>query len=228
MLRTFDISEQLRPRLEEVEEKVTDAYRRGIHEKEERISGYLTGLLSTELDGTFTSGSNSLRVDVNAFEARDEPKSGVDIGLRYQLVTDDFHISTGMLVQSKRFGKADYRLTSQCYKMLVRTQEAYIFTYDTDEISVVPALPVYCDNGTGGKFTKYYHVQFVPFFCRFFEGYFGDLQMAGVIDKPADAFPIPERVRYLVDVKAAVNVDEADFAFVDSDYFKRRRWDDQY
>lgn len=228
MLKTFDISEQLQPRLEEIEGKVTDAYRRGTHKTEERVTGFLCGLLGTELDDTFTSGSNEVRIEVDAFEDIDEPETGVDIGMRYQLVTDEFHLSTGLLVQSKRFGKHDTHLPSQCYKMLIRTQEAYIFTYSPDTIGVVPALPVYCDSGTGGKFTKYYNVGLVPFLSRFIEGYYGDLTIADVVDQPAEAFPVPERVRYVVDIRAEVNVDEADFTLVDRDQYRRIWPDEQY
>lgn len=228
MLRSFDISEQLQPRLEEIEEQVTTAYRRGANQTEERVSGHLSGLIAAKLAGTFTSGSKTVRVDVDAFEARDEPESGVDIGLRYQLVTDAFRHTTGLLIQSKRFGTHDYKLPIQCYKMLVRTQEAYLFTYAPNKIGVVPALPVYRDGGTGGKYTKYYHLDFVTFLSRVLEGFHGDLRLAGVIDRPAAAFPVPERVRYLVDIKAAIDVDEADYASVDEDYFGPLRSDEQY
>ena len=200
---------------------MTDAYSDGTHQREERISGHLTGLLATELDGTFASGSNTVRLDVGAYEARDEPESGVDIGLRYQLVTDDFHHSTGLLIQSKRVGNHDVHLPSQCYKMLVRTQEAYIFAYSQDEIGVFPAIPIYRDGGTGGKFTKYYQLGFVTFLSQFFEGFHGDLRIADTIDQPAEAVPVPERVKYLVDIKASVNRLEADFNEVERDHFTR-------
>lgn len=227
MLRPFDISENLQPRLEEVEKRVTEAYSDGTLQREERISGFLSGLLAGELDDSFEAGSNTVRIEVGAYEARDEPESGVDIGMRYQLVTDDFRHSTGLLIQSKRVGNHDVHLPSQCYKMLVRTQEAYIFAYSKDEIRVYPAVPIYLDGGTGGQFTKYYQVGFVTFLSRFLEGFHGDLRMAETIDQPAQAVPVPERVKYLVDIRAAVNEDEADFTEVDWDYFTRIRPDER-
>lgn len=226
MLRTFDTTDHLQPRLEEIEQQVTDAYRDGTVRSEDRISGYLSGLLATKLDDRFTSGSDTVRINVDAFESSDEPESGVDIGMRYQLATDRFNLSTGILIQSKRFGETDVHLRSQCYKMLTRTQEAYLFTYASDEIGVVPALPVYCDGGTGGKFTKYYRIGFVPFLSRFLEGYHGDLSIAEAIDQPAEAFPVPERVRYLVDIRARINRDEVEFAPVDAQHYTRIRPDE--
>lgn len=228
MLKAFGISEQLQSRLEKVEKQATDAYGRGTNQSEDRVSGHLSGLLSTELNDTFKLGSDEVRINVKAFEGTNEPESGVDIGLRYQLVTEEFRLSTGMLIQSKRFGKSDPLLRHQCYKMLVRTQEAYIFTYSPDEIGVVPALPVYCDWGTGGKYTRYYRSGFVPFLCQFLEGYHGDIRVAGTLDQPVDAFPIPERVRYLIDVRVQVNQAEAEFSHVDRDHFDKIWWEDQY
>ncbi|GGL67130.1 hypothetical protein [Halocalculus aciditolerans] len=205
MLKPFEISERLQSRLESVEEQVTDAYESGTARSEDRVSGYLSGILSAELDDTFTSGSDEIRIDVDAFEGTNEPESGVDIGLRYQLVSEEFRLSTGMLIQSKRFGKSDPLLRHQCYKMLSRTQESYIFTYSPGEIGVVPALPVYCDGGTGGKYTRYYSNGFVEFLCKFLEGYHGDIRISDALDQPADAFPVPERVNYLIDMRVQVN-----------------------
>jgi|GEM_PF-4581130 len=228
MLKAFGISEQLQPKLEKVEKKVTDAYDKGTNHSEDRVSGHLSGVLSTELDDTFKSGTDEVHIDVEAFEGTNEPESGVDIGLRYQLITEEFRLTTGILIQSKRFGKSDPLLRHQCYKMLSRTQESYIFTYSSDEIGVVPALPVYCDQGAGGKYTRYYSNGFVPFLRQFFEGYHGDIRVADTLDKPVDAFPVPERVSYLVDVRAQVNQVEAEFSSVDRDYFDRIQWEDQY
>lgn len=228
MLKSFDILESIQPGLEEIEDQVTGAYSDGTLQSEERITGFLSGLLATELDGSFTAGSNTVRIEVGAYEARDEPESGVDMGIRYQLVTDDFRLSTGMLIQSKRVGNHDIHLPKQCYKMLVRTQEAYIFVYSQDGIGVFPAVPIYRDGGTGGKFTKYYRVGFVTFLSRFLEGFHGDLRMADTIDQPAAAFPVPERVKYLVDIRAAVNQDEPGFTRVERDHFTRIQLDERY
>jgi hypothetical protein len=228
MLKAFDISENIQPSLEEIEDRVTDAYSDGTHQSEERITGFLSGLLATELDDSFSAGSNRVRIKVGAYEARDEPESGVDMGMRYQLVTEDFRLSTGMLIQSKRVGNHDIHLPNQCYKMLVRTQEAYIFAYSQDRIEVFPAVPIYRDGGTGGKFTKYYQVEFVTFLSRFLEGFHGDLRISETVDQPAEAFPVPERVKYLVDIKAAVNQDEPGFARVERDHFTRMRQDERY
>jgi hypothetical protein len=228
MIKTFNISERLRSRLEKVEEQVTDAYEGGTTRSEDRVSGHLSGVLSAELNDTFSSGSREIRIDVEAFEGTNEPESGVDIGLRYQLVSEGFRLSTGMLLQSKRFGKSDPLLRHQCYKMLSRTQESYIFTYSTDEIGVFPALAVYCDGGTGGKYTRYYSEGFVEFLCKFLEGYHGDIRISDALDQPADAFPVPERVNYLIDMRVQVNQAEAEFSPVDREHFNKIWREDQY
>lgn len=228
MLKSFNISERLQPRLEKVEEQVTNVYNKGTNVSEDRISGDLSGLLSRDIDCTFKSGTDDVNITVGAFEGTNEPESGVDIGLRYQIATEEFHLSTGMLIQSKIFGKSDPLLRHQCYKMLSRSQESYILTYSPNGIEVLPALPVYCDQGTGGKYTKYYTEGFVPFLCKFFEGYHGDITIADTLDQPTDAFPIPERVSYLVDVRIRVNQKDPEFIPVDGDYYRKLRREDQY
>jgi hypothetical protein len=213
------------PHLEEIERRTVDKYQRGTFTSEERIAGYLSGLIADELRGEYSAGSDTVRISVDAYEAPDEPESGVDLGIRYQLSTEAFHVSTGVLVQSKRYGKSDPFLPSQCYKMLMRTQESYVFTYSEHKIGAIPSLPIYFDGGTGGKFTKYYHTGFVDFMDGLLRGYYGDLLIADKIDRPAEAFPLAERVKYLVNIKVAANPDKQDyernFQWIDSDHYRQ-------
>jgi hypothetical protein len=221
MFQHYDIVGDLRPQLEEVERQVTDAYQHGINPVEERVTGHLAGLLATWLDVSFTSGSDTIEVKVDAYGALEEPTTGVDLGLRYQLYSEDFSIATGVVIQAKRFGDGDMELPTQCRKMFIRSQEAYVFAYAPEKIHVFPALPILVIGATGGQFTKFYGQGFVPFMSRFLEGYHGDIQLAEVIDEPATALPVVERVQYLVDIRTRVNIEEANFAGVNRDAYHR-------
>jgi hypothetical protein len=211
MFRNYEIVDELQPELEAIESEVTDAYRTGTNPKEERVTGHLAGLLASRLEGSFEAGTNTIEVEADAYGALDEPTTGVDLGLRYQIYSEEFAIATGVLIQAKRFGSSDIELPTQCRKMFIRSQEAYVFAYAPDKIHVFPALPIFLTGATGGKFTKFYGQGFVPFMCRFFEGYHGDLELAGTLDEPASALPVAERIRYLVDIRARINLEEANF-----------------
>lgn len=228
MLQNYDILNELRPRVQAVEDEVTDAYNRQVNPQEERVTGHLAGMLASRLRGSFKGGSNTIEVEVDAYGALEEPTTGIDLGLRYQLYSEDFSIATGLVIQAKRFDTTDIHLPSQCRRMFVRSQEAYIFAYAPDEIHVYPALPILLVGGTGGKFTKFYGQHFVPFICRFLEGFHGDLRLAENIDEPAPALPVVERVRYLVDIRASINVEEANFDRVNRDAYRRLNGPDFY
>lgn len=221
MFRHYDILEELRPRVQAVEDEVTDAYRRQVNPQEERVTGHLAGILASRLRGSFKVGSNTVEVEADAYGALDEPTTGIDLGLRYQLYSKDFSIATGMVIQAKRFDTTDIHLPPQCRRMFIRSQEAYIFAYAPSEIHVYPALPIFLVGGTGGKFTKFYGQGFTPFICRFLEGFHGDLRLAENLDESAPALPVVERVRYLVDIRASINVEEANFDRVNRDAYRR-------
>lgn len=224
MLKRKNVSSKLEPAFAEVESAVTDRYYSGKTVSEDWISASLVSELE-RVDRSYKSGKYDVEVGVEAFEAHDEPESGADIGIRYQFHGPSFRISRGIIVQAKRYGTSHPDLPLQCFKMTQRTEQAYVFTYSESEISVFPALPILLDEGTGGKFTKYYSNPFPQFMSDFVEGFYGEIPVAENIDEPSNIHPVEERVRYIVDIKTGVSVrDEfVDFEFdrVDRSHYSR-------
>lgn len=162
----------------------------------------MTGALAALLNSGFRKQSvdGDIEVRSKAYRSREEKESGPDLGIRFRFVTESFATQTAVLIQAKRSENHDVGLPLQCYKMLSRTTDAYIFRYSKSGITAIPALPVYFDQGTGGKFTKYYQMSFGDFFKRFFEGFIGEMQIARNIDKPSEASLVDERAKFIVDV----------------------------
>jgi hypothetical protein len=229
MLRRSGISDAFRDDFETVAEAVTSCYADGNIQTEPELSG---GLITSMKGIDFSDNSESYQIesDVEAYQARDEPTSGADIGIRHQLQTPEFEISRGMIVQSKRYGTQHPELPYQTMKMLLRSPEAYVFTYSKSAIGAFPALPITLDEGQGGKFTKYYCTDFMDLMCGFIEGFHGDVEIAEHIDEPTGVFPSMERVRFIADIKTRVYDDEqidfGRFDRVSEDGYERIRPED--
>lgn len=231
VLTESNIEDHLAPKVREVEESVKESISSGTAVSEERITGILSDEIRKKISISEIESGGGLEIKTGAFEARNEPESGADLGLRYQFTNGNILLSKGVIVQSKRYGKSDIHLSEQCYKMLARSQESYIFTYSPKKIGVIPALTVYADRGVGGKFTKYYDSCFTDFFLRLLKGFHGDVRISDRIDEPAEIALLPQNVRYLVDIQVSAGdaiEEEISFNRVSHDQFRSISQSDFY
>lgn len=231
MLRDQKIAEDLGPVLTDIEETVTKLYRQGKYPNEDWVSGSLVTQF-LKLRGTYGSGKRRADIIVDAHGVKDEPKSGADIGIRYQFETPEFSVSRGIIVQAKRYNTQHPDLPLQCLKMLQRTEESYIFTYSDSMIGVFPSLPILLDEGQGSKFTKYYCQPFTLFMRRFIQGFYGEIPLAKSIDQPSDVKMVEERVKFLVDIKTHVyeseDIQEPSFDHVEHSAYHTLSIEDYY
>lgn len=219
MISQHQVSEVLLSAIEIIEDNFTKHYSDDPLD-EEQLNGYLALHLADELQEAAES-NEVIYADSTPYKNMEEKKTGADFGIRYQLATDDYLIESGFIAQAKKETNYDGNLPLQCFKMLSRTGESYIFQYTTSGIYVYPARPIYYDNGYGGKFTKYYEMPFVTFFKGFFEGFFGEPTIAKDIDKPSSVDPVGARIKYLLDVKIAteeIRFEEEVFNYIGEGY----------
>jgi hypothetical protein len=211
MLRRKNISRELWSEFRKVENRVTEDYAESAH-SEEVVTGSLLSSLR-RVNKEFYLGKDVINIDVDVKEAIDESDSGADIGIRYQFQTPKFSVSRGIIAQAKRYGTPHNDLPLQCLKMLLRTEEAYIFVYSESMIGVFPALPILLEEGKGGKFEKFYFSPFQWFMTNYIQGFHGEIPIADKIDQPSEAIPVEERARFIVDFKVSVSGIDSDVEF---------------
>ena len=210
---------------ESAESEATEDYDKGKVKDEDGMTVSLIKELS--ICERFDVWGKNILLDIEGFQGPEEGKSGADIGIRYQVCGPEIdNVSRGIVAQAKMYGSSrSRRLSDQCARMLKITDESYVFTYSPCQIRVAPALPIYLDDGRGGKFKKYLTDSFQSFMKEYTYGFHGDRKVARKMGEPLTDLPDRVEIDYLLDIKVGISeekYEDFDFDYVNRNYFSDR------
>jgi hypothetical protein len=176
--------------IQAAEQTVLSDIRSGLVKDEEGITERLVGAIHHQFNDKLYAGVRWSAMTLTAHKRNaQESWYGADLLGVLQIDFDDYSVQKGFLVQAKYLRNSDRlassefaRLKQQCAKMLSHSSAAFVFLYQPNGISVLPAVSV-VSLDDAAKLADLKRRTFAGFFEEHFDCFVGDQALHSPTDK---------------------------------------------